>query len=124
MPDLPVNLPEGTQEVFAKYLSASPAPREMLSNQIAAYLESVSHASGENEFLDLATARKLGRGLNHLLRDCSDVQLPYVQAATSYFINSDDANPDLESMLGFDDDAEVFNAVCHHLGRADLEVDI
>jgi uncharacterized membrane protein YkvA (DUF1232 family) len=39
-----------------------------------------------------------------------------VQAAVFYFIESDDAQPDLTSNEGYLDDAEVFNAVCRHIG--------
>ena len=43
-----------------------------------------------------------------------------VQVAVRYFVESDDADDDLTSPYGFDDDAEVFNGVARRLGRADL----
>ena len=94
----------------------------MLKNKIESYLQTVLNASGENEFLDFPTAQKLSLSLGTLLELCSDDDLPHVQAAVLYFINTDDASPDLESILGFDDDAHVVNAVCRLIGRPDLEV--
>lgn len=54
-----------------------------------------------------------------LLRECEDSHLPHVQTAVFSFIESDDVQPDLTSNEGFLDDAEVFNAVCRHIGMRD-----
>ena len=80
--------------------------------------------SRKDQHLDVATSSDLGRGLLRLLRDCSDEDLSHAQAATYYFVESDDAEPDLSSARGFEDDACVFNAVCRHLGLPELQVDL
>ncbi len=47
-----------------------------------------------------------------------------VQAAVRYLVVEDDADGDLDSILGLDDDAEVLNAVLVQLGRAAWTVPI
>lgn len=122
MSDLPPELPSETLESYQRYLGLNLASRTMLKNRIKNYLESLSFASGENEFLDLELAHKIRRSLEQLIEACADEQLPHVQAAVSYFIESDDATPDLGSVLGFEDDAEVVNAVCSFTGHPTLKV--
>jgi hypothetical protein len=41
-----------------------------------------------------------------------------------YFVLNEDAEGDMDSLVGFDDDALVFNAVVEELGHADLVVDL
>ena len=124
MQALPPGLPPETQEVYQRYLNSAPASKAVLKNRVESYLETVKNASGENEFLDLTTAHAIGRTLNRLIDLSSEEFLCHVQAATQYFIDADDAAPDLESILGFDDDAEVVNAVCRHLGCPGLQVEL
>ena len=57
-----------------------------------------------------------------LLANCHADHPNYVQAAVSYFIDCDDAEHDMDSLSGFDDDIGVFNAVCDHLGHSDLKL--
>jgi hypothetical protein len=47
-----------------------------------------------------------------------------VQAAVRYLLIEEDADSDLESILGLDDDAEVINAVLRHLGHEDWQVEL
>ena len=46
------------------------------------------------------------------------------KAACYYFVESDDQDGDLESVYGFDDDAEVLNEILELLNRPDLTVQI
>ena len=46
--------------------------------------------------------------------------LSLVQLAIDYLILEDDAESDADSALGFDDDAQVFNAIARLLGRSNL----
>lgn len=122
MDSLPADLPPETRDAYERYIKLPQASRVLLANKLDDYMETVLHASGENEFLDYPTAQKINLALRNLLEVCTDDQLLHVQAAAYYFVNSDDASPDLESILGFDDDAEVLNAVCRHLGHSQFEV--
>lgn len=60
--------------------------------------------------------------LNH--RDTPDTARNAVYAAARYFALHDDGNPDLDSVVGFHDDAEVLNAVARYLGRQDLVIEL
>lgn len=122
MDSLPADLPPETRDTYQRYLKLPLATKSMLTNKLDEYMETVLNASGENEFLDYTTAQRINLALRRLLEVCSQEQLLHVQAAAYYFVNSDDATPDLESLLGFDDDAEVVNAVCRLTGYPEFEV--
>jgi hypothetical protein len=122
MESIAAELPRETREAYERYLKIPVAERGAIKNKIDDYVSTVLNASGENEFLDYPTAQRISLSLRKLLEVCSDDQLVHVQAATLYFISTDDASPDLESILGFDDDAQVVNAVCRVLGHPELEV--
>jgi uncharacterized membrane protein YkvA (DUF1232 family) len=114
--DLPATLPEGTSDVYRSYLKRASLTRELLTAKVKRYIDTISQARSHSKELDIGTASSLGTALLRLLRECDDSHLPHVQAAVLYFIESDDAEPDLTSDQGFLDDAEVYNAVCRHIG--------
>lgn len=118
------SLPAETKEIYQRFLRRPLATRGMLARMTEEYLKVVGRVLSDDESHAWNTARCVGDGLLCLLRDCSVDELPYVQAATLYFASSDDAQPDVESDEGFDDDAEVFNAVCRMLERSDLVVSL
>lgn len=120
----PPDLPEETRETYLGFLKGRPLTRELLIAKVRKYIDTISQASDAEQHLDVATSSDLGRGLLRLLRDCPDEQLLHAQAATYYFLESDDAEPDLDSARGFEDDACVFNCVCRHIGMSDLEIDL
>lgn len=124
MDPIATDLPNEIRQAYERYLKIPVADKATLKNKLEAYMTTVLNASGENEFLDYPTAQKLNMSLLKLLDACSIDQLPQVQAAVIYFISADDASPDLESILGFDDDAQVVNAVCCHLGHPQLAVSL
>ncbi len=121
MADLPSGLPSETRDVYREYLERPVLTRELLIAKVRRYIQTISDAARQNR-LDIGTAGELGAGLLRLLRDCEDSQLGHAQAAVLYFMESDDAEPDLDSPSGFDDDAQVYNAVCQHLGMPDYSV--
>jgi hypothetical protein len=91
--------------------------RELLED----WWQDFKERSAELEFADKPLAQKLYRAAcEGLGRDCSDALL--LQAAILYLVEHDDEEHDLESPLGMEDDAEVWNAVCDELGWADLRV--
>lgn len=124
MLELPVDLPEETRDAYLGFLRGRPLTRELLIAKVRKYIDTISQASDEDQHLDVATSSDLGRGLLRLLRDCPDEGLAHAQAATYYFVESDDAEPDLSSAHGFADDACVFNAVCRHLGLPELQIEL
>ena len=78
--------------------------------------------------LDPVLARSLGDTCVKLLATVDDDTKPAarqaIQAAVRYLILEDDAESDLDSVIGLDDDAEVLNAVLSYLGREDWTVQI
>jgi uncharacterized membrane protein YkvA (DUF1232 family) len=122
MLELPPSLPWETRDAYLKLLEGPPTSREDLLERVSTYLQQIEHASGENEFLDIRSARALGDSLRALIRDCPQGHESHLQAAVAYFVHSDDAEHDLDSVVGFDDDVDVFNAVCEHVGLVQLQV--
>lgn len=113
--DLPSTLPETTREAYRGYLSQPSLTRELLIAKVRKYVDTLLSAHRDLQTVDAGTSGALGQGLLRLVRDCPDEGLPHAQAAVYYFVESQDADPDIGSAHGFDDDAQVFNAVCHHL---------
>lgn len=124
MADLPETLPDETQEVYRKYLDMPLADREALTNKVQRQLESIEKASDTHKLMDVSTADCIGDGLLHLIRDTDDELLHHVQAAAYYFASNEDLTPDIQPLIGFDDDAQVFNAVCRHLNSTHLLVPV
>lgn len=124
MSELPQALPPESTEVYQRYLNLPTTDRSVLQNKIKRYLEEVTSASGENELLDSTLAKGIAHGLQSLIERAPETELAHVQAAVYYFVESEDASPDSESIAGFDDDFEVYNAVCDHLGFPELKVDM
>lgn len=123
MSDLPDSLPWDTRVTYARLLAEHrPIHRDQLAARVGAYLAHIESASGENEFLDLSAGRALGNSLLELIERCPDEHGPHLHAAVAYFVHADDAEHDLDSVVGFDDDLGVFNAVCEHVGLAELKV--
>ena len=122
--EIPADLPPSTQEVYRSYLDRASLTRELLKGKVKRYIETISQARGASAELDIGTAGELGASLLRLLRECKDSDLSHVQAAVYYFVESEDAKPDLDSNQGFLDDAQVYNAVCRHIGMAGHQVDI
>lgn len=80
------------------------------------------------EFFDLGLAERIAASLSTLIAeldgDPSEHQRIGTQLAVLYFITVADGEPDFESILGFEDDARVLNAILEGLGRHGLKVQI
>jgi len=78
-----------------------------------------------NEFLDVSTAEKIATVLKGLLKDIEKYPQPkqrLVIGAARYFVRSQDAQNDMKSLLGFDDDATVLNYVLAELGHHEKRI--
>ena len=89
-----------------------------LVSAIVAHLDAVEEAQRSNEFIDLEKARSVG----HLAQQLADrldglppQQRIIAAAAILYFVTSDDAEDDVGSSVGFDDDAEVLQSALRYL---------
>ncbi len=75
---------------------------------------------------DTDTARRIAASLERLLTDGSGFapdERRLIRGAVEYFLLNEDADGDLEEILGFDDDARIVNSVLEHIGRPDLRVE-
>ncbi|MDH4148313.1 MAG: hypothetical protein OEY23_24415, partial [Acidimicrobiia bacterium] len=95
-----------------------------LATRVANYLHEVETASHAQPTVDVDLARQVGRSLIELLdgRHYDATQRALLRGAVEYFVLDDDEQSDLDDVVGFDDDARVFNAVAAALGRDDLVV--
>lgn len=88
------------------------------------YWDKLESVRDDYEFLDIATAWTLVSQCRRLLLWLEENHTPdrnrLVQTAVRYFIKSNDGESDLNSPIGFDDDAEVVEIVARILGQEEL----
>jgi uncharacterized membrane protein YkvA (DUF1232 family) len=122
MTPVPKNLPPEALNTYKRYLEQPLAPKDTLSKLVNDYVATLQNKSKTNEMVDLTLAKSIAASLLDLIEKQEGDELSHVQAAVHFFVENRDYIPDLESIAGFDDDAQVLNAVCEHLNRNDLEV--
>lgn len=94
-----------------------------LVHDVLAYRRWIRRAAGP--VTDIALAERLTRANIQLLGSvlhAAPSQQRLAQIAARYFITRTDGDDDLSSPFGFDDDAEVFNAIVRRLGLAHQQV--
>ena len=98
-------------------LLASPADDfDALSAEVTAYQAHVHRAARFATDLDLADALATATlGLLSRAADAPEDDRRAISVAARYFVHRGDADDDLVSPFGFDDDVEVFNAVASRL---------
>ena len=114
-----------TRPVVERLLVEPPLPAEALLASLDAFDVHLKEAS-ENPLVDEETGAALSSACRTLIartrHDPSRLRL--TQVAVRYLVMEDDGDRDTESPFGFDDDVEVFNAVCGALELPDLLLDI
>lgn len=98
---------------------------DRLTTQVIAHAAQIRQATRRNEFLDAGLADQIADLLCLLLSDVTHQtpqQRALVVGAARYFTDMNDADSDLNSILGLDDDVEVLNHVLDLLGHTDLKV--
>lgn len=112
-----------TESALRSLCADPPASPEALRLSIDAYLEAVRTAGARDPFVDQETAEWVHRGCVALLTlwpDLNPRHRALVTGACRYFVQTDDGEDDLGSLVGFDDDAEVVTHVLRQLDRVDL----
>jgi len=132
MPDQPfsfshsASLEPAVQHLFESMCELLPDEEaRALEPAVREHARAIRAAQENNEFLDAETAEQIAVALVALLADYdgyADSQKMLLIGAARYFIQSQDAEGDLTSILGCDDDAEVLNYVVEQLDRKDLRV--
>jgi uncharacterized membrane protein YkvA (DUF1232 family) len=120
-------IPEAAKPLWRKLVVEKPRPVTELTKQVRDYLRTLARRSDwHDENIDPKLARALVDTALKLLAtvqaDTAEPTRCLVQAAVRYLVIEDDAQSDLGSILGLDDDAEVMNAVLRHLGRESWQV--
>ena len=102
--------------------------RSALEALISAYADDIEQAAHKRDDLDVHLADCISRCCTILLNEewdkAEDSGKRLIQAACHYYVESDDQDGDLESVYGFDDDAELVNEVLELLNRQDLTIQI
>lgn len=119
-----MQLPDRTNRRLQPYLKGTLVQLPELKERLQLGLQEFLHASRESEFADRPLATRLYRAFDQLLeRPIEPESWPATQAAALYLIDRHDEEDDLDSPLGFEDDAEVLNDLCEALGYLDLKVE-
>ncbi len=127
--DTPLAIPHAAQSLWDELMSQPLLAVHELYQQLSAYEAELNDRRRQRDpDVDATLARELVVACRQLL-DSLDGQTPddtrhMVQAAVRYFIIEDDAEADLTSILGLDDDAEVVNAVLTRLGMVSYLVEL
>lgn len=95
-----------------------------LRREVRAYQARIEAAEGN---ADVELGQQIAEAclgmLDMLEHDVSESHHRFVQLACRYFVEEEDEDGDLDSMLGFDDDAEVLNLVADQLGHPEFKVE-
>jgi len=125
-PTEPERLPSNVREIFEEMCEALPREEAWaLAPAVRDHARAVRSAQKANEFLDADTAEQIASALIAILMDYDsfkDDHKRLIIGAIRYFVTSQDAEADLTSILGFEDDALVLNYVLEIIGREDLKV--
>jgi hypothetical protein len=105
-------------------LAAPLEPIELLRTRVEAHRARIESVGQSSQLFDLPLARRIAGVLGELLSEPLDPERHRaVQLAVRYFEKDADADPDFESVLGFEDDALVVNAVVRFVGRDELLIE-
>jgi len=111
-------------DLLRGYLLEPIASVDLLVDQLEIYRKQLEAKVDEGAVFDLELAEQLARSCGRLLTSIDDTapleDRMLIQAAVRYFTAAEDADDDTESLIGFDDDAAVVEAVAVALHRAEV----
>lgn len=112
------------KEIAARMHDDAPAGRELLREEVQRYAADVRKLGAARAFLDTELSDRLAAACAALL-DLADTpeSLRVAQAVCRYYVFAEDDDGDLNGVMGFDDDAEVYDAAVTALGRPDLRLE-
>lgn len=104
-------------------IATSPEDLTQLSSVIDMHIDHIRTNAGPAT--DVETAVMIAKTLCKLLAsgiDFDDEARAQIRGAVEYFLLTDDAEDDMENVLGFDDDARVVNTVLDRIGHPEFAV--
>jgi len=90
------------------------------------YFNSIKEAYERNSIVNVNLAAAIVASIHTVCLEWEtipEVAKPWCKGMIQYFIETEDDENDLESPIGFDDDAEVLNACLKFANRIDLCID-
>ncbi|MGH7500353.1 MAG: hypothetical protein ACREL7_01215 [Longimicrobiales bacterium] len=124
--DLVSSFPSHLRASIEGLLSRPVSTREQLLGELDAYTRRIDDSARRRPDLDVNLAEAILQACRRLLREhwseLSEDQRRLVQVTCDYYVDPEDEAGDLESVSGFDDDAEVLNLVLDALRRPDLKL--
>jgi hypothetical protein len=122
-------IPAASKALWTQLVGEELKPVHELFKEVRAYQLAIQQRSQWNDAdVDPTLANALSEASLRLLGTLSETSPEstrrLVQAAVRYFVIEEDADSDLDSILGLDDDAEVLNAVLRKLGHDSWVVDV
>ena len=97
-----------------------------LKNKVDLYFDEIKKTYEENSIVNVKLAAAIASSIYCVCDDWEnipEVAKPWCKGMIQYFTKTDDDENDLESPIGFDDDADVLNACLKFAGRSDLCID-
>ena len=121
-------LPDTLRQPVSDFYNMPLAPKRELIALINDYADEIARVANQRGDLDINLADCIARCcitlLNEQWDDEGDHRKRLIQAACYYFVESDDEDGDLQSVYGFDEDAELLNVILEHLDLPDLAIQI
>jgi hypothetical protein len=122
------SLPDEFREAAGRFYVLPLASKQALARMVDNYADDIGRAAARRGDLDINLADCIARCCTALLDEewdsADDSGKRLIQTACHYFVESDDEDGDLESVYGFDDDAELLNEILRLLNRTDLALQI
>ena len=126
--DVVSNLPPHLRRSIEGLLKRPVATREHMLAELDAYTQRIDDSARRRPDLDINLAEAILQACRTLLHqywsDLSGDQRRLVQVTCDYYVDTEDEAGDLESVAGFDDDAEVLNLMLDALRRPELKVSV
>ena len=121
-------LPDELRQALGRLYDMPLTSKSALEVRIIQYADDIERAATKRGDLDVHLADCISRSCMTLLNEewdrSEDFGKRLIQAACHYFVESDDEDGDLDSVYGFDDDAELVNEILELLNRQDLTIQI
>ena len=119
-------VPDDLREPVLRLMERSTATRETLLTELERYTRRIDEATYRRHYVDVDLAEGILRSCRHLLEndwpDLDDDERKLALLACAYYVDPEDAEGDLDSVSGFEDDALILNCVLDAIGRPERKV--